>query len=124
MKYPTIFHHFINSGDKKSWVQAIKDHKRYGHVKEKIKKAVESQEVREGLDLQKAVSEIYQIAKGSAEDARRYGDYRAVGSCLGPAVRVLELLCQGEPKNINLNVSTSDSDLDAKLERLIQKRKA
>lgn len=98
MKYPTIFHQLIKSGDKKSWVQALKDHKRYGHVKEKIKNAIDSKEAEESLDLQKAAAEIFNIAKGSAEDARREGDYRAVGSCLGPAVKVLEILGKGPEK--------------------------
>lgn len=91
-KNPTIFHEFINSGNKESWIQALKDHKRYNHVKEKIKKAQESKDVQEGIDLRQAAQEIFDIAKGSAQDARAAKQFGAVGGCLGPAIKVLELL--------------------------------
>lgn len=89
--YTTIFHQLIKSGNKDSWVQAIKDHKRHGHVSQKIQKAQESKEVQAGQDLQACAQEIYALCMDAANAARTQ-DIRAFGACIGPAIKVLEFL--------------------------------
>ncbi len=102
---------------------ALNRHVNEGHIKEKIQKSKELEDAKEGLDLRKCAQEIYELAFESAKDAKRSKQFNAIGSCLAPAAKVIDILSKGEPQNINLNVS-SDADLDAKLERIIQGRKA
>lgn len=102
---------------------ALNRHVNEGHVSKKVKKAQESEEIRQGLDLQACAKEIYDLCLESAKAAKKAKQFNAIGSCLQPAAKVIDILSKGEPQNINLNMST-DSDLDAKLERLVQKRKA
>ena len=102
---------------------ALNRHVNDGHIKEKIQKSKDLEDAVEGLDLQKCAQEIYDLALESAKDAKKAKQFNAIGSCLGPAAKVIDILSKGEPQNINLNMST-DSDLDAKLERLIAGRKA
>jgi hypothetical protein len=92
-------------------------------VSKAILEAEKESEVKRGLDLQKCAQEIYDLALESAKDAKKAKQFNAIGSCLQPAAKVIDILSKGEPQNINLNMST-DSDLDAKLERLITGRKA
>jgi hypothetical protein len=104
-------------------VKSLERHVKSGHVSKAILEAEKESEVKRGLDLQKCAREIYDLALESAKDAKKAKKFNAIGSCLQPAVKVIDILSKGEPQNINLNMST-DSDLDAKLERLITGRKA
>lgn len=96
-RYSTIFHEWIGSGNEESWIQAFKDHKRNKHITKKIIKAVESSEIKQGLDLLACAQEIYEIAVGSAKDARQAKQFGAIGSCLAPAAKVLDTLNKGNP---------------------------
>lgn len=96
-RYSTIFHEWIGSGNEESWIQAFKDHKRNKHITKKIIKAVESGEIKQGLDLLACAQEIYEIAVGSAKDARQAKQFGAIGSCLAPAAKVLDTLNKGNP---------------------------
>lgn len=104
-------------------VKSLERHVKAGHVSKAILEAEKESEVKRGLDLQKCAREIYDLALESAKDAKKAKKFNAIGSCLQPAAKVIDILSKGEPQNINLNMST-DSDLDAKLERLITGRKA
>lgn len=104
-------------------VKSLERHVKSGHVSKAILEAEKESEVKRGLDLQKCAREIYDLALESAKDAKKAKKFNAIGSCLQPAAKVIDILSKGEPQNINLNVS-SDADLDAKLERIIQGRKA
>lgn len=96
-RYSTIFHEWIGSGNEESWIQAFKDHKRNKHITKQIIKAVESSEIKQGLDLLACAQEIYEIAVGSAKDARQAKQFGAIGSCLAPAAKVLDTLNKGNP---------------------------
>jgi len=102
---------------------ALDRHVNKGHIAEKVKNAKEAEDASEALDLRKCAKEIYDLCLDSAKEAKKAKQFGAIGSCLQPAAKVIDILSKGEPQNINLNMST-DSDLDAKLERLVQKRKA
>ena len=93
----TIFHEWVGSGNEESWIQAFKDHKRNKHITKKIITANEASEIKAGLDLQKCAQEIYDIAIGSAKDARQAKQFGAIGSCLAPAAKVLDTLNKGNP---------------------------
>jgi hypothetical protein len=102
---------------------ALGRHISKGHISKVIEAAVNDSEKKRGLDLQACAQEIYDIATSSAIEAKKARQFGAVGSCLAPAAKIIDVLSKGEPQNINLNMST-DSDLDAKLERLVAGRKA
>lgn len=117
-KYSTIFHQIIKSGNEEAWVQAMKDHKRHGHVTEKIQKAQEAEDVRSGLELQACAQEIYVLCLNAAKDARQK-DLRAFGGCIGPAVKVLEILNKGAPEEdskpgIDLALQRMKNDRDTR----------
>lgn len=83
-------------------IQAIKNHVRYGHIPKQIQqaseKAREQDEVRTGLALQACAQDIYNLAMAAARLAKAE-DLRAFGGCIGPAIKVLELLNKpGEEK--------------------------
>ncbi len=83
-------------------IQAIKNHVRYGHIPKQIQqaseKAREQDEVRQGLALQACAQDIYDLAMEAARLAKA-DDLRAFGACIGPAIKVLELLNKpGEEK--------------------------
>lgn len=118
MKNPTIYHDLINSGPEKNWIQALKDHKRYGHISKLIQAAANEYNIKTGLNIQTCAQEIYNIATGAAKDARIAKQFGAVGSCLGPAAKVLEILNKG---------NSSDDDkpgIDRALDRMKNDRDA
>jgi hypothetical protein len=82
-------------------IQAIKNHVRYGHISKQIQKAQEevqeSEEVRQGLELGACAKDIYDLSMDAAKLAKDE-DLRAFGGCIGPAIKVLELLKPGEGK--------------------------
>lgn len=117
-KYSTIFHQIIKSGNEETWIQAIKDHKRHGHVAEKIQKAQEVDDIQAGLELQACAQEIYVLCLNAAKDARQK-DLRAFGGCIGPAIKVLEILNKGAPEEdskpgIDLALQRMKDDRDAR----------
>jgi hypothetical protein len=93
--YNTIAHQFKISG--KNPIDTIKNHVRYGHISKTIQAAANEREIQIGLNLATCAKEIYEIATGSAKDARIAKQFGAVGSCLGPAAKVLEVLSKGDP---------------------------
>ena len=98
MKAPTIFHTFINEGNEKKWCQAIRDYKRYNHVSEMAKSAVAESDKEHGLNIQACAKEIYDLCLRGAKKAESQ-DLRALGSCVAPAVKVLEILHKGNDKD-------------------------
>ncbi|MDD4162466.1 MAG: hypothetical protein PHW87_08295 [Methanothrix sp.] len=64
---------------------------RYGHVSKKIQYAQEFEEVRSGLELQACVQEVYSLCLDAAKAARK-SDLKAFGTCISPAIKVLEFL--------------------------------
>jgi hypothetical protein len=76
-------------------IQAIKNHVRYKHIPKQIQTAQEKshdqEEVRQGLKLQSCAQDIYDLAMDAARMAKNE-DLRAFGGCIGPAIKVLELL--------------------------------
>lgn len=76
-------------------IQAIKNHVRYGHIPKQIQKANEEarekEEVQQGLKIQSCAQDIYDLSMDAARLAKDE-DLRAFGGCIGPAIKVLELL--------------------------------
>lgn len=76
-------------------IQAIKNHVRYGHIPKQIQKANErareQEAARQGLALQACAQDIYDLSMDAARLAKDE-DLRAFGGCIGPAIKVLELL--------------------------------
>ena len=101
---------------------ALGRHISKGHISKVIEAAANEIKKQNGLDLATCAKEIYDLAMDSAKAAKKANQFNAIGTCLGPAAKVLDILSKGEPSNINLNVS-SDADLNAKLERIIERRK-
>lgn len=112
--YNTIAHQFKIPG--KNPVDTIKNHVRYGHIPKSIKAAANENDIKTGLNLQTCAQEIYDIATGSAKDARVARQFGAVGSCLGPAAKVLEILNKGEPQD-NAKSGLEEMRLAAKASR-------
>ena len=102
--------------------KSLERHLKSGHVSKTVLAANTENEKERGLDLRKCAREIYDLCLESAKEAKKAKQFNAIGSCLQPAAKVVDILSKGEPQNINLNVS-SDADLDAKLERIIKGRK-
>jgi hypothetical protein len=78
-------------------VSSVHRHKADGHICKAIEAAANEKEVQTGLNISKCVQEIYEIATGSAKDAREAKQFGAVGSCLNSAAKVLEVLSKGNP---------------------------
>jgi hypothetical protein len=75
---------------------ALGRHISKGHISKVIQAAVNDSEKERGLNLQACAQEIYDLCLSGAKKAEKQ-DLRALGSCLGPAVKVLELLNTGKP---------------------------
>jgi len=75
---------------------ALGRHVNKGHIPKAIESAANEKDVQTGLNIQKCAQEIYNIATGSAKEARAESQFSAVGSCLGPATKVLDILSRGE----------------------------
>jgi hypothetical protein len=102
---------------------ALGRHISKGHISKAIQAAANENEIKHGLNLHECARTIYDLAVDGAKEAKAAKQFNAIGSCLQPAAKILDILSKGEPQNMNITV-TSDSDLDAKLERLITKRQA
>jgi len=100
---------------------ALGRHISKGHISKAIQAAANENEIKHGLNLQACAQEIYDIATGSAKDARAAKQFGAVGSCLGPAAKVIEVLSKGnETKNVNLIVT--NQSIDERLAALARRR--
>ena len=75
---------------------ALGRHIRKGHLSDYIKLAVNVELKEQGLNLYKCIQEIYDIATGSAKDARDARQFGAVGSCLTAASKALDVLNKGD----------------------------
>lgn len=73
---------------------AINRHVSEGHIQRKIEKSKELEDAKEGLELQACVQEVYCLCLDAAKAARK-NDLRAFGSCIGPAIKVLEIMNKG-----------------------------
>jgi hypothetical protein len=102
---------------------ALNRHVNEGHIKKAVEESYNAEESKKNLDVATCAREIYDLAMDSAKAAKKANQFSAIGTCLAPAAKVLDILSKGEPSNINLNVS-SDADLNAKLERIVERRKA
>ena len=71
---------------------ALYRHYKNGHIDKEIKEAQKEVEKSERLDVHKCAREIYKIGTEAANEARRAGQYGAVGSCLGAAAKVVDIL--------------------------------
>ncbi len=124
VKNPTIFHEFINSGDREKWIQALKDHKRYGHVREKIQKAQDSKDIQQGLQLDTLLKETVDDLRDLADNAKHAEDYKAAASALGHIIRVAEILTKTNPDKPDRPYETmTDEELNAELTELLQSPK-
>ena len=92
--YSTIAHQFKLPG--KDPTQVIKNHVRYGHIPKEIKSAAIEKQTEIGLNVAGCAQEIYDICLRAAKKAETH-DLRALGSCIAPAVKVLEILSKGNP---------------------------
>jgi hypothetical protein len=70
-----------------------------GHISEAVKASENVNLANHGLNMQTCAQEIYEVAVGSAKDARAARQFGAVGSCLNPAAKVLEILNKGNDKD-------------------------
>jgi hypothetical protein len=71
------------------------------HMPEKVEAAQQEQDawdINDGFRIMKCAQEIYNEALGSAREARERKQYGAIGSCLNPATKILELLKPTEPQ--------------------------
>jgi hypothetical protein len=71
------------------------------HMPEKVAAAQSEQEawgINDGFKILECARQIYNEALGSAREARAKERYQAVGACLNPATKVLELLKPDEPQ--------------------------
>lgn len=66
------------------------------HISQLIVDAATDSIKEHGLNLHTCAKEIYDLCLSGAKKAEKQ-DLRALGSCLGPAVKVLELLNTGKP---------------------------
>ena len=88
--------------------KSLERHVKAGHVSKIIESAVNDSNKKQGIDLIACAQEVYDIATGAAKDARAAKQFGAVGSCLGPAAKVLEVLKKGDPEK-----STDNSPKDS-----------
>ena len=88
----TIFHRHVGYGDKRSWVQALKDHKRHGHVAAVAVKTVQEDNQTREMDFQDCANEVYDGSLKAAQGALDAKQYYAVGSCLNPAIHILRIV--------------------------------
>lgn len=73
---------------------ALWRHINKGHISEVAKSVVAEGEKEHGLNIQACAKEIYDLCLRGAKKAESQ-DLRALGSCVAPAVKVLEILNKG-----------------------------
>lgn len=102
---------------------ALGRHVRNKHISAIIEAAHNDSQNKIGLEIGACAQEIYDIATGSAKDARAARQFGAVGSCLNPAAKVLEILNKGNDKDndkpgIDRAVEQLKHDRDARRAKL------
>jgi len=100
--YNTIAHQFKIKG--KDPIQTIKNHVRYKHIPKAVEDAAKlidnNNTIQIGLNISKCAQEIYDLCLKGAKKAEAE-DLRALGSCISPAVKVLELLGKGDERPLD-----------------------
>lgn len=76
---------------------AIHRHKADGHICQAIEAAAIEKQAEIGINIASSAKEIYDICLRAAKKAENH-DLRALGSCIAPAVKVLEILSKGNPE--------------------------
>ena len=84
---------------------ALGRHVRNKHISEIIEAAHNESQIKTGLEISACAKEIYDVALGSAKDARAARQFGAVGSCLNPAAKILEILNKGKEDNMGKGAS-------------------
>ncbi len=74
--------------------KSLERHVDAGHVSKILESAAIENDAQIGLNIQKCAQEIYDLCFEAAQKAKKK-DLKAVGSCIGPAVKVLEILNKG-----------------------------
>ncbi len=77
---------------------ALSRHVNEGHIQKRIRDARDAEDLKAGKSLQARIDEIYDLAISSAKSASCENDYRGVGACLTPAIKVLEIISKGPEK--------------------------
>jgi len=75
---------------------AVHRHRADGHICQAIEAAAIEKQIEVGLNVAGCAQEIYDICLRAAKKAES-NDLRALGSCIAPAVKVLESLSKGNP---------------------------
>ena len=75
---------------------AVHRHRADGHICQVIESAAIEKQTEIGLNVAGCAQEIYDICLRAAKKAETH-DLRALGSCIAPAVKVLEILSKGNP---------------------------
>lgn len=76
---------------------AVHRHRADGHICQAIEAAAIEKQTEIGLNVAGCAQEIYDICLRAAKKAETH-DLRALGSCIAPAVKVLEILSKGNPE--------------------------
>lgn len=96
---------------------AVHRHKADGHVCKIIKAAETERQTQIGLNISKCAQDIYDLCYRAAQKAEQE-DLRSVGSCISPAVKVLEILNKGNDED------DDKPGIDRALDRMKAKRDA
>jgi hypothetical protein len=73
---------------------ALGRHISNGHISKAVQAAEDSKLIEHGINLQSSAQEIYDLCLRAANKAEKK-DLRSFGSCISPAVKVLEILSKG-----------------------------
>jgi hypothetical protein len=103
-----------------AFARAIQRHHENNHIPLPDQQAHDDAEKERGKDLQERADEIYELALEAARAAKDNKEYKAVGSCLSPAVKVLEVL--SAPKGSSRPYAHSERSIDERLEDLARRR--
>ena len=77
---------------------AVHRHRADGHICQAIEAAAIEKQIEIGMNVAGCAQEIYEICLRAAKKAETH-DLRALGSCIAPAVKVLEILSKVNPDN-------------------------
>lgn len=96
---------------------SVHRHKADGHICDAIKAAESERQIQVGLNIAKCAQDIYDLCYRAAQKAEQE-DLRSVGSCISPAVKVLEILNKGNDED------DDKPGIDRALDRMKAKRDA
>ena len=74
---------------------AVHRHKSDGHICQAIEAAANEKSIQTGINISKCAQDIYDLCFRAAQKAEKE-DLRSLGSCIAPAVKVLEILNKGD----------------------------